>query len=258
MRADLAEPTRPRLEGTSCRAALRATAGTAAPAPAAAPRIHAAGCFARKMLDNTRMMARPGRMKQTPPSIAPAVRRRRHAQKIASCVEAGPGRRFVEAIPSSNSSGPIHPFSSTQRRRSSAMWVGGPPKPMNPSRAHSFAIVDSDTRWTFGFVVATHEPRTRCWRWYSLKSAGRHGDSGEWITRHIFDTQTWNAVEKSPMCTRSLQPRVDVVLRTRTCMCQTLAGENPFGAIKSSGHGNQRSGIDGSGREEVDRGRETR
>ena len=32
----------------------------------------------------------PGTMKPTPPTIAPGAPRRRQAQKIASCVEAGP------------------------------------------------------------------------------------------------------------------------------------------------------------------------
>ena len=80
-------------------------------------------------------------MKQTPPTSAPRRPRNRQAQKIASCVEAGPGSRFVAAIPSSNSVGPIQPRSVTHSRRSRAMCVGGPPKPMQPMRPHSRAIV---------------------------------------------------------------------------------------------------------------------
>jgi hypothetical protein len=78
--------------------------------------------------------------------IAPVAPRRRHAQKIASCVEAGPGSRFVVATPSSNSSASSHWRLSTHRRRRSAMWAGGPPKPVQPRRSHSYAMVASDTR----------------------------------------------------------------------------------------------------------------
>src|ERR1700733_751965 len=64
---------------------------------------------------------------------------------MASWVEAGPGRRFVVAMASSNSLASIHFRSSTHRRRSRAMWVGGPPNPMHPRRSHSFPIVPRDT-----------------------------------------------------------------------------------------------------------------
>src|SRR6185437_10756596 len=43
-----------------------------------------------------KMMASPGAMNETPPMSAPARPRSRQAQKIASCVEAGPGNRLVE------------------------------------------------------------------------------------------------------------------------------------------------------------------
>ena len=82
------------------------------------------------------MTINPGTMKQTPPMSAPTRPRSRQAQKIASWVEAGPGKRFVAAIPSSNSVSEIHPRSVTQSLRNSAMWVGGPPKPMQPIRPH--------------------------------------------------------------------------------------------------------------------------
>ena len=84
-------------------------------------------------------------MKHTPPRTAPTGPRSRQAQKMASCVEAGPGRRLVVAMPSSNSLASIHPRSSTHIRRSRAMWVGGPPNPIQPRRVHSRAMVPSDT-----------------------------------------------------------------------------------------------------------------
>ena len=82
-------PMRVRLAGASPQAALRATAGTAAPAPAAAPRIQLGGWPARKTADSTTMSARPGAMKQTPPRSAPFAPRSSHAQEMASWVEAG-------------------------------------------------------------------------------------------------------------------------------------------------------------------------
>ena len=48
-------------------------------------------------------------MKQSPPTSAPALPRSRQAERIASCVEAGPGSRLQVAIESSNSAAPIHP-----------------------------------------------------------------------------------------------------------------------------------------------------
>ena len=64
---------------------------------------------------------------------------------MASCVDAGPGRRLVVAMASSNSLASIHSRSSTHSRRSKAMWVGGPPNPMQPRRSHCFPIVASGT-----------------------------------------------------------------------------------------------------------------
>ena len=92
------------------------------------------------------MITSPGRMKQAPPSSAPRVPRSRHAQKIASCVDVGPGSRLVAAMPSSNSSGRSQCRSSTHIRRSSAMCAGGPPKPVTPMRDHSRAITGRLTR----------------------------------------------------------------------------------------------------------------
>ena len=75
-------------------------------------------------------------MKHNPPRIAPGADRSRHAHRIASCVEAGPGSRFVTAMASSNSdAGPSTPARSTQSRRNRAIWVGGPPKPMHADAA---------------------------------------------------------------------------------------------------------------------------
>ena len=47
-------------------------------------------------------------MKQAPPTSAPGRPRNRQAQKTASCVDAGPGRRLVAATASSNSTSSIH------------------------------------------------------------------------------------------------------------------------------------------------------
>src|SRR6266540_3667612 len=66
---------------------------------------------------------------------------------MASCVEAGPGRRLVAAMPSSNSRSDSHRRWSTHSWRRSAMWAGGPPNPMQPIRAHSRATTASGTRW---------------------------------------------------------------------------------------------------------------
>ncbi len=85
-------------------------------------------------------------MKHAPPTSAPSGPRSRHAQKIASWVEAGPGSILVAAMPSSNSAAEIHPRCSTHSVRSSAMWAAGPPNPMQPMRPHSRAIVSSGTR----------------------------------------------------------------------------------------------------------------
>ena len=80
-------------------------------------------------------------MNANPPTSAPAFPPNRHAQKTASCVEAGPGSRLVAAIASSNSSPSSQRRRSTQSSRSSAMCAGGPPKPMQPSLPHSRRIV---------------------------------------------------------------------------------------------------------------------
>ena len=99
------------------------------------------------------MMIRPGTMKQAPPSNAPASPRSRQAQKIASCVEAGPGSRLVVAIPSSNSRADSQARSSTQSLRSRVICAGGPPKPMMPMRPHSRAMVARLTRAAHGPVM---------------------------------------------------------------------------------------------------------
>ena len=135
------------LAGTSPHAAFSATAGTAAPAPAAAPRTQSGGWVARKTTERAKISTSPGTMKHSPPRRAPAGPRSRQAQKMASWVDAGPGSRFVVAMASSNSFASIHCRSSTQRRRSNAIWVGGPPNPMQPRRSHSLTIVGSATRF---------------------------------------------------------------------------------------------------------------
>ena len=63
---------------------------------------------------------KPGQMKHKPPTRAPAAPRSRHAQKMANCVDAGPGNRLVTAMPSSNSPGSNHWRCSTHSRRNMA------------------------------------------------------------------------------------------------------------------------------------------
>ncbi len=122
-------------------AALTATAATAAPVPASAPLTHVDGCSRRNRADSARMTIKPGTMKQSPPVRAPAQPRSRQAQRMANCVDAGPGSRLQAAMPSSNSVAEIHSRSSTHSLRRRAMWVGGPPNPMHPMRPHSRAMV---------------------------------------------------------------------------------------------------------------------
>ncbi len=134
-------PARPQLEGISPMAACKATAATAAPIPNAAPATQCGGWPARKRAARAMMRPRPGRMKQSPPRIAPVHPLRRQAQKIASWVDAGPGRRLVVATASSNSTEPSQPCCSTQSSRNMLMWVGGPPNPVQPMRPHSRTMV---------------------------------------------------------------------------------------------------------------------
>ena len=99
------------------------------------------------------MMASPGAMKQTPPISPPSRPRKRQAQKMASWVDAGPGRRLVAEMPSSNSGAVSQWWSSTQSWRSRAMWAGGPPNPMTPMRPHSRAILERGTLSLAGSVT---------------------------------------------------------------------------------------------------------
>jgi len=83
-------------------------------------------------------------MNAIPPASAPLRPRTRQAQKIASWVEAGPGSRLQADMASSNSRASSHLLRSTHRSRSSLMWVGGPPKPIQPMRPHSRSTVVSE------------------------------------------------------------------------------------------------------------------
>ena len=98
-------------------------------------------------------MASPGTMKQTPPISPPSRPRNRQAQKMASWVDAGPGRRLVAEMPSSNSGAVSQWWSSTQSWRNRAMWAGGPPNPMAPMRPHSRAILERGTLSLAGSVT---------------------------------------------------------------------------------------------------------
>ena len=87
------------------------------------------------------MTISPGTMNAAPPTSAPSRPRTRHAQKMASSVEAGPGSRLQAAIASSNSVESSQPRWSTHSLRSSAMCAGGPPNPIQPIRPHSRSTV---------------------------------------------------------------------------------------------------------------------
>jgi hypothetical protein len=52
------------------------------------------------------------------------------------CVEPGPGSSWQAALASSNSRASIQPWRSTTVSLSSAMWAGGPPKPIATMRPH--------------------------------------------------------------------------------------------------------------------------
>src|SRR5438270_8067636 len=72
-------PARSQLAGTSPAAAYRATAGTAAPAPAANPVTAAGGWAAGTTAERTRMSTSPGTMKHKAPTSAPGMPRRSQA-----------------------------------------------------------------------------------------------------------------------------------------------------------------------------------
>ena len=98
---------------------------------------HSGGWAAKKRAERAKMITSPGAMKQRPPIRPPRRPRNLQAQKMASWVEAGPGKRLVEEMASSNSWALSQPRSSTQSWRKRAIWAGGPPKPMIPIRLHS-------------------------------------------------------------------------------------------------------------------------
>ena len=81
------------------------------------------------------MTISPGTMKARPPTTAPSRPRTRHAQKMASSVEAGPGSRLQAAIASSSSAASSQPSRSTHSRRSSAMRGGRAAEPGDPDPA---------------------------------------------------------------------------------------------------------------------------
>jgi hypothetical protein len=142
--------------------ACTATAATAPPAPAPAPRTHSGGVPARNSAARTRMRISPGTMKASPPTTAPSLPRTRHAQKIASSVDAGPGSRLHAAIASSNSAASSHSRWSTHSLRSSAMCAGGPPNPVTPIRPHSRRTVPRPTLCStasFNYVPSYPERR---------------------------------------------------------------------------------------------------
>ena len=121
-------------------------------------------------------------MKHRPPTRAPAVARGRHTQKMASWVEAGPGRRLTVEIASSKSLAGIQPRSSTQSLRSKAMCAGGPPKPVTPMRPQHRAIGEQpdalghprSSRTAAGRPVTVRETaRSTCSRCVAAGTAAR-------------------------------------------------------------------------------------
>ena len=79
----------------------------AEPAPAPAPRTHAGGDWARNSADSASITVTAGTMKHRPPTTAPGGPARRRAQKMHSCVDAGPGSRLQAPTASSKSRGSI-------------------------------------------------------------------------------------------------------------------------------------------------------
>ncbi len=109
------------------------------------PRTTTGGCSPRSSTASASTTTSSGRMKAAPPTRPPAMPRTRQRQKIATCVDAGPESRLAEAIASSYSVLDIQRRSSTQRRRKSARWAGGPPNPVMPMRPHCAATTRSGT-----------------------------------------------------------------------------------------------------------------
>src|SRR5579859_5487283 len=110
------------------------TTTTAEAAPADAPRTVSLRPCSRKSSASATIRMKPGTMKASPPTIAPLIPATARAQKIASWVEAGPGRRLVAATASWNSRALSQCSRSTIISRSRAVWACGPPTPRMPSR----------------------------------------------------------------------------------------------------------------------------
>ena len=129
------------LAGTKSLAALSATAGTAAPAPAAAPRIQSGGTEEDR--GESKDQDQPGKDEAQPTRDGTGDPRSRHAQKMASWVDAGPGRRFggdavLELV--GRSTGAVDTQPTQQRdvgRRS--------PEPDATHRSHSLLIARAHT-----------------------------------------------------------------------------------------------------------------
>ncbi len=85
----------------------------------------------------------------------------------------GPGSRLQAAIASSNSRASSHCLRSTHSSRSSLMWVGGPPNPMQPIRPHSRSTVARDARAGAGAVAPAR--RAAACRGAGAASAGTAG-----------------------------------------------------------------------------------
>ena len=81
---------------------------------------------ARNSAASPRMSTSPGTMNAAPPTSAPTGPATRHAEKMASWVEAGPGNRLHAAIASSNSPGVSHPspLDAQLAQRARCGWAG--------------------------------------------------------------------------------------------------------------------------------------
>ena len=137
---------RAQLAGTRPLAALSATAGTAAPAPAAAPRTQSGGRWARKSADSARISTRPGTMKQAPPTIAPSVPRSLQAQKIAELGRCRAGEE-VDSGDGVFELGRGEPVVLRDAHPPEQGDMGGrAPNAVQPRRPHSRAMSHSGTR----------------------------------------------------------------------------------------------------------------
>ena len=127
----------PSSTGRRASAAASATAGTAAPAPLAAPSTPRRRVVREEDRREHEDHGEPrADEREAADDGAEDARDAPRAQKIASCVDAGPGSRFVAAIAVLEVLGGEPPARlATHSARSSEMCAGGPPKPIDADAA---------------------------------------------------------------------------------------------------------------------------